>query len=157
MALVVIQSIPLTREQKQRIGERLLAALHQEGVSASSTVVLFQREAKDILLDGLLVEACASEGPIGSEGLYPMGAHQDLRTRARRTRAELQRLKEDLLRIFREQFSLDSLSARHELGLLNCEWAAGTIRRLFRELEQEGLIIQQGRKRGTRYVLKRKD
>lgn len=156
MALVVIQSRPLTREQKQRIGERIIAALHQEGLPASSTVLLFQREERDILLDGLLVEAGASGLEFGTSPHYPavIDPTEKYKTRARRTRSELSQMKEQLLQAFQTRECLDSFSARRELGIQNCEWAVGAIRRLFRELEREGLVVQQGQKRGTRYVLK---
>ena len=55
MALVTLQTPPLTSEQKQRIGERILQALHAEGVPASQTVVLFQPESSDLYLEGGLL------------------------------------------------------------------------------------------------------
>ena len=54
MAIVIIQSPSLSADQKSRIGERVITALQQEGLSAGSVVVLFRPERGDIYLDGML-------------------------------------------------------------------------------------------------------
>jgi DNA-binding transcriptional regulator YhcF (GntR family) len=52
------------------------------------------------------------------------------------------------------QGALSSFQAQEELGLKTCDWAPATLRRFFSELEDEGVIVKQGQKRGTRYVWK---
>ena len=52
MAMVVFQTPPLSADQKKRIGDRVLSALHHEGVPAASAVILFQAEQSDLYLDG---------------------------------------------------------------------------------------------------------
>lgn len=165
MALVVIHSPKLTSEQKKRIGDRVFEALHAEGISASSTILLFKREEADILLDGgLLVEADnepqATENPAPAiqvpVSLQPAAVAPqttpDYKLRARRTKAELSGLKGQLIASLQMHGHLSSFQAQEILGLKDCEWAPATLRRLFGELEEEGLIAKQGQKRGTRYV-----
>lgn len=165
MALVVIHAPKLTSDQKKRIGDRIFEALHSEGIPASSTILLFKREEADILLDGgLLVEAgCEIEAP---EDPTPARQEtssfqaititptvvQDYKMRARRTKAELSELKSQLVASLQIRGHLSSFQAQEVLGLKDCEWAPATLRRLFGELEEEGLIAKQGQKRGTRYV-----
>jgi hypothetical protein len=161
MPLVVIQASDLSSEQKKRIGDRLMEAFHREGIHASSVVVLFKREDADILLDGgLLIEASAAEAPIPQklatyESLSePNVGSEDFKTRPRRTKAELTDLKGQLVKRLQLQGALSSFQAQDELGLRDCDWAPATLRRLFSELEEEGAIVKQGQKRGTRYVWK---
>ncbi|WP_005037866.1 hypothetical protein [Holophaga foetida] len=165
MALVVIHAPKLTSDQKKRIGDRVFEALHSEGISASSTILLFKREEADILLDGgLLVEANSEikapeePAPVRHEPSFfqpltiPPAAVPDYKIRARRTKAELSDLKGQLVTSLQMRGHLSSFQAQEILGLKDCEWAPATLRRLFSELEDEGLIAKQGQKRGTRYV-----
>lgn len=138
-----------------------MEAFHREGVHASSVVVLFKREDADILLDGgLLIEASSTEAPVPprsvsfeSAGEVGMSS-EDFKTRPRRTKAELTDLKGQLVKRLQLQGALSSFQAQDELGLRDCDWAPATLRRLFSELEEEGAIVKQGQKRGTRYVWK---
>jgi len=160
MPLVIIQASNLSSEQKKRIGDRLMEAFHREGVHASSVVVLFKREDADILLDGgLLLEASPTEAPTfsappSSPPAGESGASEDFKTRPRRTKSELSDLKAQLIKLLQLQGAVSSFQAQEELGLKDCEWAPATLRRLFSELEEEGAIVKQGQKRGTRYVWK---
>lgn len=159
MPLVIIQASDLSSEQKKRIGDRLMEAFHREGIHASSVVVLFKREDADILLDGgLLIEAASTEAPAfsapPSASTGESGASEDFKTRPRRTKSELNDLKSQLIKRLQLQGALSSFQAQEELGLKDCEWAPATLRRLFSELEEEGAIVKQGQKRGTRYVWK---
>jgi hypothetical protein len=153
-------------EQKKRIGDRIISAFHAERVEASSVVVLFEPEHSDILLDGgLLFEAKAVRPPAEAPApppppvaVQPPAAEEeplpDFRTKVRRNRAELQALKARLVAILQARGALSSFQAQEELGLKSCEWAPATLRRFFSELEEEGMIVKQGQKRGTRYVWK---
>src|SRR5512145_112750 len=161
MPLVTIQATRLSADQKKRIGDRLIEAFHREGIPASSVVILFGREELDILLDGgYLIEASRDSAPPAlpsraepeeaAEG-EPM---EEFKTRSRRTKTELTDLKALLVSKLQLQGALSSFQAQDELGLKDCEWAPATLRRFFSELEEEGVIIKQGQKRGTRYVWK---
>jgi len=127
-------------------------------------VVLFKREDADILLDGgLLIEAASSAppaftprttSPSYSPSAESAPVSEDFKTRPRRTKSELSDLKGQLVKRLQLQGALSSFQAQDELGLRDCEWAPATLRRIFSELEEEGAIVKQGQKRGTRYVWK---
>jgi hypothetical protein len=161
MAMVVIHTSVLSRLQKQRIGDRVIEALHNEGLPASTVVVLFKAEAADIYLDGgLLHEAAAAlstpQTSIPSPGFVsgPPAAKHDYRTKARRSRQELDELKSKLVALLQDRGALSSFEAQDGLDLSECDWAPATLRRFFADLEAEGVISKQGQKRGTRYVWK---
>jgi hypothetical protein len=121
--------------------------------------VLFKREDADILLDGgLLIEAASTKAPSPSVSFSTSSEDsdttEDFKTRPRRTKSELNDLKSQLIKCLQLQGALSSFQAQEELGLKDCEWAPATLRRLFSELEEEGAIVKQGQKRGTRYVWK---
>lgn len=157
MSLVIIQTPPLSSEQKKRIGDRLIASLHSEGVPSTSVVVLFQADKSDIYLDGGVVhELDVASKPIlevaprGFPAFPP--SEEAFKYKVRRNREELGDLRKQLVSALESQGGLSSFQAQEELGLKECDWAPATLRRLFGELEQEGLIVKQGQKRGTRYV-----
>jgi len=163
MPLVIIQASDLSAEQKKRVGDRIMEAFHREGIHASSVVILFKREDADILLDGgLLIEAASSGAPVPAARVVssyapsaePAPVSEDFKTRPRRTKAELVDLKGQLVKRLQLQGALSSFQAQDDLGLRDCEWAPATLRRIFSELEEEGAIVKQGQKRGTRYVWK---
>nr|WP_320133353.1 hypothetical protein [uncultured Holophaga sp.] len=160
MALVIIHAPRLTSEQKKRIGDRVFEALHAEGIPASSTIIMYKREEADILLDGgLLVET--EEAPTAIPAVepppfhppieYPLPSLPELQVK-RLTKPDPQDLKPKLVAALEENGYLSSFQAQDLLGLKDAEGAPGLLRRLFGELEEEGLIIKQGQKRGTRYV-----
>jgi hypothetical protein len=161
MPLVIIQANRLSADQKKRIGERIIDSFHREGIPASSVVVLYQREEADILLEGgLLIESGSSPmsaaldpEPVPSVFQAPE-LDEELKTRSRRTKAELGDLKALLVKKLQMQGALSSFQAQEDLGLKDCDWAPATLRRFFAELEEEGVIVKQGQKRGTRYVWK---
>lgn len=167
MAIVMIHAPRLTGEQKKRIGDRVFEALHAEGIPACSTILLFKREEADILLDGGLLieaesEAQANQEPVSLPVRQEPVAYQhiavpattlpDYKLRARRTKAELSDLKAKLVNHLQMHGHLSSFQAQEILDLKDCEWAPATLRRLFSELEEDGLIAKQGQRRGTRYV-----
>jgi hypothetical protein len=161
MPLVIIQANRLSADQKKRIGDRIIDSFHSEGIPASSVVVLYKREDADILLEGgLLIEAGLDPVPPPSFPrelpVAPVAAEipDEFKTRSRRTKAELSDLKALLVRKLQLLGALSSFQAQDELGLKDCDWAPATLRRFFTELEEEGVIVKQGQKRGTRYVWK---
>jgi hypothetical protein len=159
MSLVHIKSPELSIEQKKRIGDRIISAFHGEGFSASSVVVLFERENADLLLDGgLLFEARApvavAPAPVALAPAPVVAAEPaaDFKNKSRRSKAELHDLKDQLVARLQAKGALSSFQAQLDLGLKACDWAPATLRRFFSELEDEGVIAKQGQKRGTRYV-----
>jgi hypothetical protein len=163
MSLVIIQSPALSASQKKRIGDRIIESLHSEGIPASSVVILFQPDRSDIYLDGglvheLTVAPAADPAPLREAAPRfvpaPQVSAEDYKTKVRRTRQELGELRGRLVALLEGQGGLSSFKAQDELGLKDCDWAPATLRRLFGELEEEGLIVKQGQKRGTRYVWK---
>jgi hypothetical protein len=162
MPLVIIQANRLSADQKKRIGDRIIDSFHREGIPASSVIVLYKREDTDILLEGgLLIESSSDpelppsfpkEPPAVVPAVVEMPS--EFKSRSRRTKAELSDLKSLLVRKLQMQGALSSFQAQDELGLKDCEWAPATLRRFFSELEEEGVIVKQGQKRGTRYVWK---
>ncbi len=161
MAMVVIHTSALTRVQKQRIGDRVIEALHNEGLPASTVVVLFKREDTDIYLDGgLLHESAAplstTQPTAVAPGFVPgpPSNGQDFKTKVRRSRQELDELRSKLVALLQDRGALSSFEAQDGLELADCDWAPATLRRFFAELEAEGVIFKQGQKRGTRYVWK---
>ncbi len=163
MPLVIIQASSLSAEQKKRIGDRVVDSLHSEGVPASSVVVLFQPDKSDVYLDGGLVHELRVAAPPSLSASFEAAPRtlpaapvtgSDFRAKARRNRQELGDLRKQLVAALEGQGGLSSFQAQEALGLKDCDWAPATLRRLFAELEEEGLIQKQGQKRGTRYVWK---
>jgi len=163
MPLVIIQAPPLSAAQKKRIGDRVIESLHGEGVPASSVVVLFQPDTSDIFLDGGLVYELSGPAPLATRPALepaaklpagPLPPEEDYKGKARRTKQDLLDLRNRLVSLLEAQGGLSSFKAQEDLGLKDCDWASATLRRLFGELEEEGLIAKQGQKRGTRYVWK---
>lgn len=161
MAMVVIHTSALSSVQKQRIGDRVIEALHNEGLPASTVVVLFKAEDTDIYLDGGLLHEAAtplSTTPpaVPAPGFMPgpPAAQQDFKTKVRRSRQELDGLRSKLVALLQDRGALSSFEAQDGLALADCDWAPATLRRFFAELEDDGVIFKQGQKRGTRYVWK---
>lgn len=161
MAVVVIESLNLSADQKSRIGERVITALQHEGMAPGSIVVLFRPERGDIYLDGLLVPSQAATPAaspvVVSRPSAPVAAlvpEPAFKTKARRSKPELEDMKEKLMDALQVKGSLSSFEAQMALGLKECDWAPATLRRLFTELEEAKLIAKNGQKRGTRYVWK---
>jgi hypothetical protein len=158
MAVVVIESPNLSSDQKTRIGERVITALQHEGIAPGSVVVLFQPERGDIYLDGLLVQAQADAPvpvPVAPEPKATTPTQEPIpafKTKARRSKPELEDMKTQLMRALQDKGSLSSFEAQVAMDLKDCDWAPATLRRLFTELEETKLIVKSGQKRGTRYV-----
>jgi len=162
MAIVVIESPGLSSDQKTRIGERVITALQHEGMAPGSVVVLFRQERSDIYLDGLLVQSqtavqAPAQPPPAPKAPAPTPVQEvasSLKTKARRSKPELEDLKQQLVKALQTEGSLSSFQAQMALDLKECDWAPSTLRRLFTELEEAMLIVKSGQKRGTRYVWK---
>ncbi len=161
MAVVVIESLNLSADQKSRIGERVITALQHEGMAPGSIVVLFRPELGDIYLDGLLIQSQAPT-PVANPVVVPRPSaavaaqvpEPAFKTKARRSKPELEEMKQSLMDALEDKGSLSSFEAQMALGLKECDWAPATLRRLFTELEEAKLIAKKGQKRGTRYVWK---
>lgn len=159
MPLVIIQTPALSSDQKKRIGDRMVECLHGEGIPASSVVVLFQADRSDVYLDGGLVhEVCVPEvsmqriaepNPRAIASLTPFEP-----SKGRRNKQDFNDLKNRLAATLEAQGGLSSFEAQVNLGLRDTDGAPAALRRVFAELEAEGLISKQGQKRGTRYVWK---
>lgn len=164
MAVVIIESPNLGSEQKTRIGERVITALQHEGINPGSVVVMFRPEAGDMYLDGYLVQAqaaAAAPAPVPAAPAPPKAVVQaepqqekGFKTKARRSKPELQDMKKQLMQALQEKGSLSSFEAQVALDLKDCDWAPATLRRLFTDLEEAQLIVKSGQKRGTRYLWK---
>jgi hypothetical protein len=166
MPSVHIKSPRLSTDQKKRIGDRVISALHSAGFASGSVVVFFEREDADLLLDGGLLfevdakpmEAPPPEPPPPPPAVFlpppPLEPAADFKQKPRRSKGELLDLKAQLVKTLQLQGALSSFQAQEELGLKTCDWAPATLRRFFSELEEEGVVIKQGQKRGTRYVWK---
>ncbi len=170
MAMVVLRTPPLSPDQKKRIGDRILGALHHEGIPAASAVILFQAEDADLYLDGGLFYEAARPGsappPPKSQPVPAQAAEEPLeapisflpaasaKPRGRRSKSELSDLKDRLVQLLQMEGALSSFDAQTRLNLKDSDGAPATLRRFFTELEEEGFITKQGQKRGTRYVWK---
>lgn len=74
--------------------------------------------------------------------------------KGRRKKHEFSDLKSRLATVLEDQGALSSFEAQVNLGLRDVDGAPAALRRVFAELEADGLISKQGQKRGTRYVWK---
>ncbi|MBV5337206.1 MAG: hypothetical protein J0653_04365 [Deltaproteobacteria bacterium] len=148
----------LSSDQKKRIGDRVVECLHGEGIPATSVVVLFQADKSDVYLDGGMVhEVNTPTGQINraveyeprvaalSQGGLEMGKIQ-------RKKLDHGDLKARLALALETQGALSSFEAQVNLGLRDVDGAPAALRRVFAELDADGLISKQGQKRGTRYV-----
>jgi len=166
MAIVTIQAPALNDAQKKRIGERVLDSLHREGIPASSVVVLFRHEDTDIFLDGGLlfeakphqhhaVSAATASAPISVAAPKPtMTFSKAPVTVVRKAIPEYSEVKEKVRSMLLDHGGLSSFQAQSGLDLKGCDGASAMLRRVFAELEAEGIVEKQGQKRGTRYVMK---
>jgi hypothetical protein len=173
MAIVTIQASALNNIQKKRIGERVIGCLHNEGVAASSVVVFFRPEDSDIFLDGgLLVEAKPQHaGPVSPNTITtvvkpaaisfaretapaPAPAPAPPPPPPKRAMPEYAEVKEKVRKMLIDSGAISSFQAQSGLALKGFDGASALLRRVFAELEAEGMVEKQGQKRGTRYVLK---
>ncbi len=164
MSFITLKTPSLSAEQKKRLGDRILYALQQEGLAPGSVVLRYEVENGDLYMDGSLVEAprpapVAAPAPVFSlaatrisEDAPRAEAIPDYKTKARRNKKELEGLKEKLADLIKRDASVSSFDAQKKLNLADCDWAPNTLRRLFSELIEEGLVRKEGEKRGTRYL-----
>jgi|GEM_PF-355071 len=167
MAIVTIQASALSNAQKKRIGERVLDSLHREGIPASSIVVLFRHEDTDIFLDGGLLfevkpnfQAAHTAPPAANVSSVPAAKptptfiKEHTATVVRKPIPEYSEVKEKVRSMLLDHGGLSSFQAQSGLDLKGYDGASAILRRVFAELEAEGIVEKQGQKRGTRYVLK---
>lgn len=162
MAIITLQLPLLTKEQKKSLGNGILYELQKAGISPASTVVIFKPLIEDVYMDSLLVEAPAAHLPAASPSLVVVPAFEAAlpptsmaaKKAARLNKADKQDLRGKLVDELRKKGSLSSFEAQEALGLKDQDGAPATLRRLFSDLEEEGIIGKTGQKRGTRYVLK---
>ncbi|MCL1892608.1 MAG: hypothetical protein FWG02_00025 [Holophagaceae bacterium] len=170
MAIVTIQTPPLNNIQKKRIGEKLLDSLHSEGVPAPTVVVLFRSEDSDIYLDGgLLIEAKPQQvastpshtiTTVSKPAPQVMSREQTPTPRPtpppplQRSIPDYAVVKEKIRKMLVDSGGISSFQAQSGLALKGFEGASALLRKVFADLEAEGIIEKQGQKRGTRYVLK---
>ncbi len=162
MAIITLQLPPLTKEQKKSLGNGILYELQKAGISPASTVVIFKPLIEDVYMDSLLVEAPVVQvaasapalvvTPVFEAALPPTS--MAAKKAARLNKADKQDLRGKLVDELRKKGSLSSFEAQEALGLKDQDGAPATLRRLFSDLEEEGIIGKTGQKRGTRYVLK---
>jgi len=167
LAIVTIQAPTLSDIQKKRIGERVLDSLHSEGIPASSIVVLFRQEDTDIFLDGgLLFEArphhhvapAVSSSTITTIPKKPVAAAKETAPPpvhlVRKAIPEYSEVKEKVRTMLLNHGGLSSFQAQNGLALKGYDGASAILRKVFADLEAEGMVEKLGQKRGTRYVLK---
>jgi len=175
MAIVTIQTPALNNIQKKRIGEKLLDSLHSEGVPASSVVILFRAEDSDIYLDGgLLIEAKPQPAAVSPHTIttvpkalsQPAPPQQQPQAQPNRVAVpapaakhqkalpEYGEVKDRVRKMLIDNGAISSFQAQAWLNLKGHDGASAMLRRVFAELELEGIIEKQGQKRGTRYVIK---
>jgi hypothetical protein len=167
LAIVTIQAPTLSDIQKKRIGERVLDSLHSEGIPASSIVVLFRQEDTDIFLDGgLLFEArphhhvapAVSSSTITTIPKKPVVAAKETAPppphQVRKAIPEYSEVKEKVRTMLLNHGGLSSFQAQNGLALKGYDGASAILRKVFADLEAEGMVEKLGQKRGTRYVLK---
>ena len=164
MSFITLKTPSLSAEQKKRLGDRILYALQQEGILPGTVVLRYEVEHGDLYTDGTLVEAPRSAPPAPSpvfslaaarpseEPAPPRAeAAPSYKDKARRNKKELEDIKGKLMDLLKRDSSLSSFDAQKKLKLEDCDWAPNTLRRLFSELIEEGLVRKEGEKRGTRY------
>jgi hypothetical protein len=164
MSFITLKTPSLSAEQKKRLGDRILYALQQEGIMPGTVVLRYEVENSDLYTDGTLVEAPRPSAPspapvfslaatrVQEEPAAPRAeAAPSYKDKARRSKKELEDLKSKLMDLLKRDGSLSSFDAQDKLKLKDCDWAPNTLRRLFSELIEEGLVRKEGEKRGTRY------
>jgi hypothetical protein len=161
MTIVRIESPQLSPDQEARIGDRIISALHQEGLQPASVVVLFRPERGDVYMEGHLFQSQAlpqstpaTAARVPAAQPEPAAVAPGIRAKGRLSRSESEDMKRKLALALQDKGSLSSFEAQVALDLKDCDWAPGTLRRLFTELEEAKLITKSGQKRGTRYVWK---
>ncbi|HEU4950888.1 MAG TPA: hypothetical protein VFT46_03005 [Holophagaceae bacterium] len=162
MAFITLKTPALSGEQKKRLGDRILYALQQEGIAPGSVVLRYELEQGDLYMDGTLVEVPRAAAAAPAFSLAAVRAEEpaparraeptpDFKSKARRNKKELESLKDQLIDLLKRDGSLSSFDAQDKLHLKECDWAPNTLRRLFSELIEAGLVRKEGEKRGTRY------
>lgn len=72
-----------------------------------------------------------------------------------RTRNERESISQFLVAFLKQHGSISSFEAQKLLNWKGQPWAPGTLRTIFRNLEEEGLVYKEGQKRSLRYHLKK--
>jgi len=155
MAIVVIESPNLDTKQKATIGAGVTSLLEEAGIALGSIVIQFRQERGDLFLGGNLVTTETTDYVpvlVSTPKAVEAAPVAEGKATTRRSKPELEDLKDRLMAALQEKGSLSSFEAQGALGLKECDWAPATLRRLFTELEEAGCITKSGQKRGTRYV-----
>jgi hypothetical protein len=143
MALVIIATTtPLTPTQQERINTVVSATLKGEGITTT--------QASFLLIES---ETIPETVTLNAEGTPTAETTEDFKAKTRRSRQELEDLKQKLIDLLHTKGSLSSFEAQDKLGLSECDWAPATLRRLFGQMEDEKIITKSGQKRGTRYFM----
>lgn len=164
MAIVTLEIPTLSPEAKKRLGDRILHALQMEGIAPATTVMMFRTVSDDLYMDGLLVEAepvrsapapVAPVFTLAPAAPAPAPAPEAPQAKGGRKKKSEIEASRDLLRgLLTERRSVNSFEAQKAFEKANLDCTPTLLRRLFQEMEADGLVTRTGMKRGTRYVLR---
>lgn len=165
MAIVTLETPTLSSEAKKRLGDRILHALQLEGIAPATTVMMFRTVTDDLYMDGLLVEAepvrstpalaapvftlAAAPAPVAAPAPEAPAAKG-----GRKKKSEVEASRDLLRALLTERRSVNSFEAQKAFEKANLDCTPTLLRRLFQEMESQGLVTRTGMKRGTRYVLR---
>lgn len=166
MAIVTLEIPSLPPEAKKRLGDRILHALQLEGVAPATTILMFRPVADDLYMDGLLVEA-EPQKPVASAPAFslaasmavpaPMPTPNLLSAKSkpgRKPKTSLEASRDLLKSLLMERRSINSFEAQKAFEKADLDCTPALLRKLFGEMEEEGMVARTGMKRGTRYVMK---
>jgi hypothetical protein len=172
MAIITLEVPTLSPEAKKRLGDRILHALQLEGVPPATTVLMFRPVADDLYIDGLLVEA-EPERPAPSAPLFSLTASAMPPIQApivpasmsalskgkpgRKVKTSIEASRDLLKSLLMERRSINSFEAQKAFEKADMECTPALLRKLFNEMEEEGIVLRTGMKRGTRYIQKGPD
>lgn len=145
MAFVLVSTRPLSATEKRRLGDRILYALQAEGIKPGDTMIQYEREEGTTYVDGVIHEV---EHETHEE---PVKAVPDWKNAKRRSKAQLGDLKLKVRELIRRDKTVSSFHLQDKLGLKDADWAPATLRRITKELLEDGDITVSGQKRGTKY------
>ncbi len=173
MAIITLEVPTLSPEAKKRLGDRILHALQLEGVPPATTVLMFRPIADDLYIDGLLIEA-EPERPAPSAPLFSLTASAAPPIQApivssmtssmakgkpgrSKVKSSIEASRDLLKSLLMERRSINSFEAQKAFEKADMECTPALLRKLFNEMEEEGIVLRTGMKRGTRYIQKGPD
>jgi hypothetical protein len=166
MAIVTLEIPHLSPEAKKRLADRILYEMQKEGIPVATTVLMFRPLSDDLYVDGILVEAepakPAPAAPLFSLAATPIHAISTPAPAApvakgkpgRKPKSTVEAARDLLRGLLADRRSINSFEAQKAFDKAEVDCNPALLRRLFQELEKEGLVARTGNKRGTRYVLK---